>query len=106
MIRSGNDAVVLVIWAVDRVEHNGAIFDAAADRAELVHRPRQRHRAGAIGIDHLMLVRTGAPRRLVAANSETILGAPRNAVQRSAIPTTSDLGVGGIGLFERAIFGE
>ena len=42
-----NDAVVLTVGAVDRIEHDRAIFNAPAEGAELVHRPRERHRAGA-----------------------------------------------------------
>ncbi len=45
MISSWYDAVVLSIGAVDRIEHDRAVFDAPADRTELVHRPRKRHRA-------------------------------------------------------------
>src|SRR6185295_15344867 len=46
VVRRVDDGVVLAVGTVNRVEHQGAIFDTTADRAELVHRPRQRHGAG------------------------------------------------------------
>ena len=39
--------IVDAVGALDRVEHERAVLGAAADRAELVGRPRERHRAGA-----------------------------------------------------------
>ena len=34
-----------MVRPVDRVERRGAVFDAAANRANLVHSPAQAHRA-------------------------------------------------------------
>ena len=190
--------VVLAVAAVDRVQHQHAIFHRSAHRPNLVHRPRQRHRAvaadapvgraqagdavgdrrrndraerfgadreadqagrrrrpgtrrrsagaaldvpgvvrraaephaalrerahrqlrdqhragiaqplddGRVEIDHLILVRRGAPGGLDALGGQQILRAPRNAVQRSAILAGLDLGVGRRRLLERELLGQ
>src|SRR5687768_4656539 len=38
-----SDAAVAAITAIDRLEHESAVLDAAADRADLVHGPTESH---------------------------------------------------------------
>jgi hypothetical protein len=59
---------------------------------------------GHIDINHLVLVRRGAPGRLDAPGREQIFRAPWNAVQRSAILARCDLGIGIRRLLDREIF--
>ena len=67
---------------------------------------RSRSTTVASDIDHLLRVRRRAPGGLDAFGGEQILGAPRDAVQRAAIPSGLQIAVGLRGLREREIFGQ
>ena len=81
-----------------------APIDSLADQdgaglVEAVH-------AGGVGIGDAILKGLGAPGGRNALGVEEVLHAERDAVQRSAIVTVLDLGIGGGGLFERQFLGE
>ena len=61
---------------------------------------------GRIFIDYLILVRSGTPRRFVAAHREKILCAPGNSVERPTIFSARNLSVGRSRLRESAILGQ
>ena len=61
---------------------------------------------GGVFVEGLMLEAARAPGGGIAFHGEQIFCAPGNAVERAAIVAGGDLVVGGLGLGERALFGE